>query len=185
MLTWWMKLGENLPPGHDSLLFSISGMGSCICPVAQTRLDILRPLFTQAITVVFWLQRYATIEQLFSQPFGGKPKKLPFWKFDHVLLSNDQKHVDIRPDMTSHPHCTWGGHKSLPIYSTVDRSKGIERHRGTDGTCCHLYPRSKKPLPTHPSTHPPTHPPTQVYIKPILQGMSGKIWSCRDISIGV
>ena len=25
MITWWMKLGGNLPPGHDALLFFISG----------------------------------------------------------------------------------------------------------------------------------------------------------------
>ena len=48
MITWWMKLGGNLPPGHDALLFSRSGTGSCICPHA--RLDIPRPLFTQSWT---------------------------------------------------------------------------------------------------------------------------------------
>ena len=37
----------NPPPGHDALLFSISGTG---CLVAQTRLDIPRPLFTQSWT---------------------------------------------------------------------------------------------------------------------------------------
>ena len=41
---------ENLPPGHDALLFSISNTGSFICPVAQTRLGIPRPLFTQSWT---------------------------------------------------------------------------------------------------------------------------------------
>ena len=45
-----MKLGGNLPPGHDALLFSVSGTGSVICPVAQTRLDMPRPLFTQSWT---------------------------------------------------------------------------------------------------------------------------------------
>ena len=39
-----MKLGGNLPPGHYALLFSISGTESFICPVAQTRLNIPRPL---------------------------------------------------------------------------------------------------------------------------------------------
>ena len=39
MITWWMKLGGNLPLGHDVLLFSMSGSGSFIYPVAQTRLD--------------------------------------------------------------------------------------------------------------------------------------------------
>ena len=43
-----MKLGGNLPPRHDALFFSISGTGSFLCPDAQTRLDILRPLFTQS-----------------------------------------------------------------------------------------------------------------------------------------
>ena len=41
MITWSMIAGGNLPLGHDALLFSISGMGSFICPVAQTRLDIV------------------------------------------------------------------------------------------------------------------------------------------------
>ena len=47
MITWWMKLGGNRPPGHDALLFSISGTGSFICSVRQTRLDI-PPLITQS-----------------------------------------------------------------------------------------------------------------------------------------
>ena len=37
-----MKLGGSLLPGHATLLFSISGTGSFICPVTQTRLDIPR-----------------------------------------------------------------------------------------------------------------------------------------------
>ena len=37
MITWWLKLGGNLSPEHDALLFSISGTGSFICPVAQTQ----------------------------------------------------------------------------------------------------------------------------------------------------
>ena len=47
---WWMKRWGNLPPRHYALLFSISGTGSFICPVAQTRLDIPRPFFTQSWT---------------------------------------------------------------------------------------------------------------------------------------
>ena len=43
-----MKLGENLPPGHDALLFLIGGTGSFICPFTHTRLGIPRPLFTHA-----------------------------------------------------------------------------------------------------------------------------------------
>ena len=43
-----MKLGGNRPPGDNPLLFSISGTGSFICPVAQTWLDIPRPLITQS-----------------------------------------------------------------------------------------------------------------------------------------
>ena len=46
MITWWMQLGGNLLPGHDALLFSISGTESY--PVTQTRLDIPRPLITQS-----------------------------------------------------------------------------------------------------------------------------------------
>ena len=42
-----MKRG-NLPPGHDSLLSSTGGTGSCICPVTQTRLNIPRSLITQS-----------------------------------------------------------------------------------------------------------------------------------------
>ena len=60
MITWWMKLWGNPPPGHDILLFSMSGTWSCICPqtrldikafdypVTQTGLDIPRPLITQS-----------------------------------------------------------------------------------------------------------------------------------------
>ena len=44
-----MKLGGNRPAGDNPLLFSISGTGSCICPVTQTRLEIPRPLITQAL----------------------------------------------------------------------------------------------------------------------------------------
>ena len=35
MITWWMKLGGNRPPGDNPLLFSTSGTGSFICPVAD------------------------------------------------------------------------------------------------------------------------------------------------------
>ena len=45
MITGWMKLRGNLPPGHDALPFPISGTGSLICLVAQTLLNIPRPLF--------------------------------------------------------------------------------------------------------------------------------------------
>ena len=51
-----MKRGGNRPPGDNPLLFSISGTGSYICPVAQARLDIPRSLITQ------------------SRSTGGKPK---------------------------------------------------------------------------------------------------------------
>ena len=44
-----MKLGGNLPLGHNALLFfTTCGTGSFICPVAQTRLNIPRPLITQS-----------------------------------------------------------------------------------------------------------------------------------------
>ena len=43
-----MKLGGHRPPGDNPLFFSTSGTGYFICPVAQTRLDILRPLITQS-----------------------------------------------------------------------------------------------------------------------------------------
>ena len=46
-----MKQGGNLPPGHDALLFSINGTGSFENPVAQTRLDKPRLLFTQSWTM--------------------------------------------------------------------------------------------------------------------------------------
>ena len=61
MITWWMTLGGNLPPGHEALLFDkwhgIFYMPSHTdtaehtkafdYPVTQTRLDIPRPLITQ------------------------------------------------------------------------------------------------------------------------------------------
>ena len=43
-----MKTRRKPTPGHDALLFSISGAGPFICPVSQTRLDTPRPLFTQS-----------------------------------------------------------------------------------------------------------------------------------------
>ena len=48
MIIWWIKLGRNLPPGHNALLFSTSGTGTFIYPVTQTRLDIPRSLITQS-----------------------------------------------------------------------------------------------------------------------------------------
>ena len=36
MITWWRKLGENLPPGYNALLFWISGTGSFICLLYYT-----------------------------------------------------------------------------------------------------------------------------------------------------
>ena len=47
---WQMRYPAtvHLPPAHDALLLSISGTGCFICPVAQTRLDIPRPLITQS-----------------------------------------------------------------------------------------------------------------------------------------
>ena len=44
-----MKLGGNLPPGHNALLFWC-GTGSFICRVTLTRLVIPRPLVTQSWT---------------------------------------------------------------------------------------------------------------------------------------
>ena len=44
-----MKLGGNLPLGHDALLFSISGTGSFLCPVTDTpRPYQPRPLITDS-----------------------------------------------------------------------------------------------------------------------------------------
>ena len=48
MITWWVKLGGNRPLGDNPLLFSISGTGSFICQVAQTRLNIPKPQITQS-----------------------------------------------------------------------------------------------------------------------------------------
>ena len=46
----YFEIFRNLPPGHDVLLFSTSGTASFICPVAQTHLDITRPLITPSWT---------------------------------------------------------------------------------------------------------------------------------------
>ena len=43
MITEGMKL-ESLQRIHDALLYSVSGMGSCICLVAVIQLDITRSL---------------------------------------------------------------------------------------------------------------------------------------------
>ena len=71
MTTWWMKLGGNRPPGDNPLLFSTSGTGSFICPVAYTRLDIPKPLMTQ------------------SRSTGGKVKERngPWWDSNPQLLT--------------------------------------------------------------------------------------------------
>ena len=45
-----MQIRGNLPLEQNALLFSISGTGSFICPVTQTRLDIPRLLITQSCT---------------------------------------------------------------------------------------------------------------------------------------
>ena len=45
-----MKLGGNLPQGHDALRFLISSTGSFICPVTQTRPDVPRSLITESWT---------------------------------------------------------------------------------------------------------------------------------------
>ena len=57
-----MKPGGNRPPGDNPLFLSISGTGSFICPVAESRLDIPRPLITE------------------SPSPGGKPRcSVPRW----------------------------------------------------------------------------------------------------------
>ena len=59
-----MKL--NLPPWHDALLFSISGTGSFICPVAHTRLDIPRPVITHAV-----MDNWGSVKGIRAPSVGG------------------------------------------------------------------------------------------------------------------
>ena len=92
----WMKLEGNLPLGHDALLFSITGTGCIICTVAQTLLDIPRPLITQSHRHCWtyqglWLPSHTDT--------AGHTKA-----FDHPVA---QTLLDIpRPLITqSHRHC--------------------------------------------------------------------------------
>ena len=81
IITWWMKLGGNLPPGHDALLFSISGMVSCICRVTQTRTDIPRSSFTQSRTTgeVILLRHKADSNHRPVRPQSNTPTTRPWW----------------------------------------------------------------------------------------------------------
>ena len=57
-----MKLGGNLPLRNDTLLFSISGTGHFICPVAQTRWDIYTKAFMYPVIMDHWVK----VEVLYS-----------------------------------------------------------------------------------------------------------------------
>ena len=85
MITWWRKLGGNLPRGHDTLLYSISGTGSFICPVAQTRLDIPRPVFTQS-----W-----------STGGGGSQSAPAKGRFEPLTCRSTDKHANHQTMMTA------------------------------------------------------------------------------------
>ena len=73
----WVKLGRNLPLRHNALLFSIGGMGSIICPVTQTRLDIPKPLTRQSWTTAWSPGKV--------EPFSDEGRSYPI-HFDIVSL---------------------------------------------------------------------------------------------------
>ena len=54
---WWMKLGGNRTPGDNSLLFSISGMGSFICPVASA---VHTKAFDYPVAEYWWKPKCST-----------------------------------------------------------------------------------------------------------------------------
>ena len=79
----WVEM--SLPPGHDALLFSISGTRSCVCPVAQTRLDIPKPLITQSWTTGGGRVKFVSFQcqaDSSRRPFGLQSTALttrPWW----------------------------------------------------------------------------------------------------------
>ena len=102
LLNLWMKLGGNRPPEDNPLLFLISGTGSFICPVAQTRLDIPRPLITQwwvggAKCSVPWMGLEPTTRRgrtyQLSQP--GSPSKEYIDMYRPGYMSKFQPVLDI------------------------------------------------------------------------------------------
>ena len=84
--------------GHDALLFSISGTGSFICPVAQTGLDIPRPLISQSWTIGGILQRYKSWKKswnvnlivIFSNTVHNS-----MWYVRHVGLPLGQRRTEL------------------------------------------------------------------------------------------
>ena len=88
MITWWMKLGGNRPPGDNPLFFLISGMGSFICLVAETWLDIPKPLITQ------------------SRSTGGKAEMLQLreWDSNRQHIGSQSNVLPTKPSWLPLPH---------------------------------------------------------------------------------
>ena len=145
IITWWMKLGGNLPRGYNALLFSISGTGSFICLVTQTRLDIPRPLITQS-------HRHGWTYQGLWLPShidtAGHTKA-----FDYPVT---QTRLDIpRPLITqSHRHGWTHQGLYLPSHGPQSQSSGTRQIRTAD-------------LSVHSQTHKPSdHPKSENQLYP-------------------
>ena len=89
MITWWMKLGGNRPPGDNPPLFSISGTGSFISPVVHEYIVVMHRTIwnTKLGTHITWCcatQRDATGQNL------GRPR----WGFlSHASHQSHKSHT--------------------------------------------------------------------------------------------
>ena len=74
-----MKLGGNLPLGHDALLFLIGGMGSFICPVTHSCTH--QGLYLPSHGLVWGKSKYSKLEdQLYpGSSRGGGGRSSPCW----------------------------------------------------------------------------------------------------------
>ena len=114
---WWMKLGESLPPGHDALIFSIGGTGSFIdvCPVAQTRLDIPRPLITQS-------HRHGWTYQAFDYPVTQTRLDIP-----RPLITQSHRHGWTYQGLWLPSHTDTAGHTKAFDYPVTQTRQDIPR----------------------------------------------------------
>ena len=79
-----MKLGGNLPLGHNALFFLITGTGSRICPVAQTRWTYQG----------FWFPIHG--------PLGGESQSAPAQgRFEALTCRSTVEHANHQTTMTA------------------------------------------------------------------------------------
>ena len=101
-----MKLGGNRPPGLYALLFSISGRGSFIYPVTQTRLDIARPRMfllklqadVSSLSASRGVVRNRSVWRVLAAPVLIFWRRSPFLRTCHLLLFVNTIHVTPRQE---------------------------------------------------------------------------------------